>query len=45
MATEAGDVDYGTCVEVDGSRVVMRAKPEAKIFAFDEVADQSATQV
>jgi hypothetical protein len=45
LVTDTSDVDRGLCLDVNGERIVMRAKPEDKVFTFDDVADQQSTQV
>jgi len=45
LVADTSDVDRGLCLEVGGARIVMRAKPDDKIFTFDDVADQLSTQV
>jgi hypothetical protein len=45
LVADTSDVDRGLCLDVNGTRIVMRAKPEDKVFTFDDVADQQSTQV
>lgn len=45
LVADTCDVDRGLCLDVSETRIVMRAKPEDKVFTFDDVADQQSTQV
>ena len=42
-----GDMDHGVCLEVNGDNnaIILKCKPEAKVFTFDQVANVFTTQV
>jgi hypothetical protein len=45
LTSETTDADRGLCLEVQNTQIVMHAKPDNKVFTFDDVADQQSTQV
>ena len=44
---QEGDLDLGACVSVDAANnaLILKAKPDPKVFTFDQVADVKTTQV
>ena len=41
------DGDFGSCLtaDTDQNAIIMKAKPEAKVYRFDQVSDIDTTQV
>ena len=46
LSAESSEADVKVCLDVDKDRnaIIMRSKPDPKVFTFDEVVDQNTTQ-